>query len=94
MQYERLINIVLRAYGRSSRHGLDQETLTLYSEGPYTLYKLTSHFDRRSIFVLSQNQQDVFVSGDAFNNKLIPGDWQGWLQQKALSAAPDQAQTA
>jgi hypothetical protein len=49
MHYERLINMVLRAYGQSSRHGLDQETLTLYSEGPYTLYKLTSHFDRRSI---------------------------------------------
>ncbi|MCJ2543455.1 hypothetical protein [Thermostichus vulcanus] len=91
MQYERLINIVLRAYGQTSRHGLDQETLTLYAEGPYTLYKLTSHFDRRSIFVLAQNQRDVFVSGDAFHNKIIPGDWQVWLQQKALSIAPDQA---
>jgi len=91
MHYERLINIVLRAYGQSSRHGLDQETLTLYSEGPYTLYKLTSHFDRRSIFVLSQNQRDMFVSGDAFHNKLIPGEWQAWLHQKALGIPPDTA---
>jgi len=42
MYYEQLINMILRARGQSSRHGLDQETLTLYSEGPYTLYKLTS----------------------------------------------------
>jgi hypothetical protein len=92
MHYERLINIVLRAYGQSSRHGLDQETLTLYAEGPYALYKLTSHFDRRSIFVLAHNRRDVFVSGDAFNNKIIPGDWQVWLQQKALDIAAGTAQ--
>ncbi|WP_099812388.1 MULTISPECIES: hypothetical protein [unclassified Synechococcus] len=94
MYYEQLINMILRARGQSSRHGLDQETLTLYSEGPYTLYKLTSHFDRRSIFVLAQNQQEVFVSGDAFHSKLIPGEWQEWLHQKALAVAAETPQSS
>ncbi|MGQ9838205.1 MAG: hypothetical protein ACUVRV_09635 [Cyanobacteriota bacterium] len=60
MQYEQLINIVLRVYSQTSRHGLDQKTLALDAQGPYALYKLSSHFDRRSIFVLAQNQWDFW----------------------------------
>jgi hypothetical protein len=36
----------------------------------------------------------MFVSGDAFNNKLIPGEWQAWLHQKALAVAAETPQAS
>ncbi len=52
--------MLLRAHGRSSRHGLDQETLTLSCEGPYTLYTLASHFDRPAPFSFWPKTSGIF----------------------------------
>ncbi|MDX2272536.1 MAG: hypothetical protein NW237_11415 [Cyanobacteriota bacterium] len=78
-----LINIVLRAYGRRSRHGLDQEHLDFYEEGIFRVYKLTSHTDQKSIFVVNQKGRDVFVCGDLFNQRYHTGSWETWLHEKA-----------
>lgn len=81
---DRLINILLRTHGSQRRHGFDHESLEVYSEGRFSAYKLTSDTDKKSIFVITQDQRDVYVSGDAFNNKYISGEWESWLQAKAL----------
>jgi len=36
----------------------------------------------------------MFVSGDAFHSKLIPGEWQEWLHQKALAVAAETPQAS
>ncbi len=83
--FNQTINILLRHYGKSVRHGLDHEQLELYSEGRFTVYKLTSDFDGRSVFVITQDRKDVYVSGDAYNQRHISGEWEQWLQQKVIA---------
>lgn len=84
----RLINILLRSSGTHKRHGFDHESLEIYVEGRFRAYKLTSDHDHKSVFVVTQDQQDMFVSGDAFNSKYIRGDWEDWLQDKTLHRHP------
>lgn len=84
---DRLINILLRSYGIQRRHGFDHESLEVYSEGRFRVYKLTSDTDQKSIFVITQDQRDMYVSGDAFNSKYISGEWEGWLQSRASRSA-------
>lgn len=81
---DRLINILLRSHGTQKRHGFDHESLEIYSEGRFRICKLTSDTDQKSIFVITQDQRDVYVSGDAFNNKYVSGDWEDWLQNRAI----------
>lgn len=81
---DRLINILLRSYGTQKRHGFDHESLEIYSEGRFRVCKLTSDSDQKSIFVITQDQRDVYVSGDAFNSKYISGDWESWLRARTI----------
>jgi CRP-like cAMP-binding protein len=84
---EQQINLVLRFYGTLQRHGLDQESLERFREGRFTVYKLTSDRDQRSVFGIAQDHRDMFLSGDVFNQKYIAGEWEMWLYAKAQAAS-------
>lgn len=84
---EQQINVVLRFYGTLQRHGLDQESLELFREGRFAVYKLTSDQDQRSVFGIAQDHRDMFLSGDAFNQKYVAGEWEMWLYTKAQAAS-------